>query len=1508
MKEQKTNLQIKKVRKIFFRSLLSFIVLLLLLGIAFSLPIVQTKLAHYFTEKINKQYGTNIYVDQVAVTAFGSVKLKKVLIKDHHQDTLIFAKRINTSILDVNKLLNGDLLFGTLRADDLHLDIKTYKKEKDTNLDLFVAAFDDGSKSSTKFLLKASKLIITNSRVIVIDENNKNSLDAKFTKLNAETKNFKIYGPDVTAQINKMSFLDYRGLEMKELQADFTYTKKNILLEKLEFKTPYSNFKGSVKLFYKREDFSDFNNKVKFDIETTSAQISTSDVYHFYKDIAKNKVFNFSSNIKGTLNNLYFSNLSLVNPNHTQINGDVNFKNILSKPGKGLFYMKGRFAKLAASYDELVELLPNVLGKKLPKNLHKLGNFDLAGDIELTKKYINSDFVLNTNIGQILATLKMSNIDFIDNANYSGRIALNNFDLGKFINNAKLGSVTADADINGKGFTEKYLDTEFEGTFKSIYFNNYNYQNILCEGNFKKPIFNGKVNINDPNLFLDFEGKIDLSKRENSYDFNAVFDYANLYKLHFTNDKTSIFKGAINVLVNGSSANNLVGTISVSNASFQNSKDVYFFDKLDLSSQFDNNNERTIEVISSDAINASIVGKFDVFQIQKMIQNSLGSLYANYKSHLLKKGQYIKFNFSEFNKLIEIIYPEITFDESTSITGSINADSNDFKLKLFSKKINAFETDFDQVQMEINNRNPLYNTYFQIDSVKNKYYKIRDFSLINVTSNDTLSFRTEFKGGEKGKDYYNLNLYHTINQENKNVIGFNKSEMMFKDYIWFINEEENQNNRIIFDKSLVDFNFEKIVASHENQRISLNGFINGVKNKDLHLSFNEVNLNKITPDIEQFTFEGSVNGDVFINQEDDVYQPTAELNINNLVVNKHKLGNLDINIEGDELFRNFTINSEIENENFKSFKANGGLQIVNDKTNLDIDLNFEDFDIGILSNLGGDVFTNIRGAISGAIKIDGDIKDVDYNGRLFANKTGLTIPYLNVDYELKPSSVIDIAKNKFIIQKTKMIDSKYATEGTIDGIIKHKEFAEWELDLSVRSNRLLALDTKDYEDAPYFGTAFIKGSADIFGPTNGLTINVTAESEKGTDIKIPINDAEAVSESNYIHFLTKNEKYNITDSKTNNSRNYNGLEMNFDFNIDQDATMEVILDRNTQHGMKGTGKGGILFEINTNGKFKMTGDYVIWDGIYNYKYAGLIDKKFKVKNNSSIVWDGDPLKAALNIQAVKDNIKANPGVLLNSSTINQKTDVEVVIDIKGNISSPEPDFTINFPKVSSVVRSEIETILSDKDTRQKQAFNLLAYGGFLSKEGLNQSQITNVFYEKAGALFSQLFQEEDGKIQLNVDFVNADKTPGAETDGRIGVSVSSKINDKITINGNVGVPVGGINQSAIVGNVEIQYRVNEDGTLNLRLFNRENDITYIGQGIGYTQGLGVSYEVDFNTFNELVKKIFSKSNKNTTKVINSPDADSNMLPSYIIIEKEKKKNTPKEETSPNKEAIPPDEY
>lgn len=70
---------------------------MLVLFIALSLPFVQTKLAQYFMKSINDDYGLHMDIDEVQLTLFGGVKLKKVLIIDHHKDTLIYVKRLNTS-------------------------------------------------------------------------------------------------------------------------------------------------------------------------------------------------------------------------------------------------------------------------------------------------------------------------------------------------------------------------------------------------------------------------------------------------------------------------------------------------------------------------------------------------------------------------------------------------------------------------------------------------------------------------------------------------------------------------------------------------------------------------------------------------------------------------------------------------------------------------------------------------------------------------------------------------------------------------------------------------------------------------------------------------------------------------------------------------------------------------------------------------------------------------------------------------------------------------------------------------------------------------------------------------------------------------------------------------------------------------------------------------------------------------------------------------------------------
>ena len=1475
----------------------------MVVGIALTMPAVQTKIAHYFTDSLNKDFGTNITIDEVAISVFGGVKFKKVLILDHHKDTLIYSNRISTTILESKKLLNGDLIFDGLDLHGLLFNLKTYKNEKESNLDKFIKAFETGKPSSRKFLLKANKLQIFDGRFILTDDNRDNPKDLDFTKLNASVTDFLIFGPDVTTKINKMSFLDFRGLYVKNLSSKFSYSKKNIKLENLDLLTKESTLNGSVVLNYKIEDFSDFTDKVQFDIKLNSASIASNDIRYFYKELGKNQHFYTKTSIKGTLNDLKFKNLELVDDRKTQINGDVNFKNLFAKKGQK-FSMYAKFDKLTSSYENLIVILPNILGNKLPTSLKKLGRFSASGTSSVSTTAVEADFSMITALGNVTSNLEIQNIDVIDKASYIGNVILENFDIGTLLDQKELGRVSLNIDVDGKGFKQKYLDTAIKGDITQIDYKNYNYTNIVVNGTLKSPNYKGQISINDPNLSMTFEGLLDLSKKDNRYDFHINVENADLNKLKLMKDSVSVFRGDVVVQASGNNIENFQGNVYINKTSYQNAKDTYNFDDFTIISSFDQNRVRTITVNSPDILEGEIVGKYEFNQLENLVKNSLGSLYTNFKPSKVKKGQFLKFNFSIYNKIIEIFYPEISIGANTIVKGNISSDNQEFKLNFNSPQIVASSNTFDNIRVSVDNKNPLYNAYIELDSIKTKYYKIRDFSLINVTMKDTLFFRSEFKGGANAEDYYNLNLYHTINKDNNNVVGISKSEVKFKDYLWFLNENETPDNQIVFDKSFKNFDIDNLILSHEDQAISLDGELNDTSYKDLKLSFKDVDLNKITPANDKFIVHGNINGAVNFKQDKDVYQPTASIIIDSLNVNKTDLGILNFDIEGNESFKKFTINSNLENKNIESFNANGSFEILNKETFLNLNLKFDKFNLATLSSLGGDVLSNIRGFVSGNSRIEGNLKKPEINGRLYVDDAGITIPYLNVDYALKDKTIIDLTDEKFIFRNNTLKDTKFGTTGTLNGSIEHKNFSDWKLDLAINSKRLLALDTKDSEDAAYFGTAFIDGLATIKGPTNGLFIKVDAKSEKGTSIKIPINNAESISDNSFVHFVTLKEKYNIKKGIVEDTRTYKGLELEFDFDITPDAEVEVILDRSTGHGMKGKGFGSLLFKINTLGKFNMWGDFQAYEGTYNFKYGGFIDKKFALKKGGSISWEGNPMRAQLNLEAVYKT-SANPAVLLENSSFNSKVPVEVIIGIRGDLTSPEPDFNIEFPTVSNVLKSEIQYKLNDKDVRQTQALYLLSSGSFLSPEGVSQSDFSGSLFETATSLLGSIIKTDDEKFNVGFNFIGADRRIGKESDGRFVATISSKINERITINGKLGVPFGGINESAIVGDVEVLYRVNEDGTLNLRLFNRENDINYIGQGIGYTQGMGVTYEVDFDTFKELVNRIFKniKIEKEITPI--SEDQDSNLSPDYINFSKSKKTNT--EKIKINQEGLIPEE-
>ena len=1461
-----------------------------------SLPPVQTYLGKYATDELNKTYGTNLTIEQVAITPFGSVKLKGILILDHHKDTLFAIKRLNTSILSFKKIYDpGHPYLKDVIIDGLDAKIVNYKNEDYTNLDKFIEAFDDGTPSSGKFRMRANKMTIYSSRFRYIDENLKTPKVLDFTRLNGKIEDFLIKGPNVTTFIDRLSFKDHRGLEVNNLTADFTYTKKNILLEQLAMNTPESEMKGRVELKYDRKDFSDFNNKVIFDVQFEKASIASNDLNHFYNEFGKNNTFYVDTHLVGTLNNFTTHDLKLVDKNQSEIIGTVNFRNLFGKDNQA-FYMKGNFDRVTSNYEDLKGILPRVLGENLPSVLAKLGTVNLAGDVELTQKYINADVYLLSKLGEIESKLAMQNVDNIDNASYQGNIQLANFDLGTLLSEKDLGKATLDLDVDGKGFTQKLLNTKIKGKIDKFYFNKYNYQNITVDGSMKMPYYKGYFNSNDPNLKMDFDGVIDLSKKANNYDFKAQIDYADLHLLNFyKKDSISIFKGNINFKANGGSIDDLVGNLEIHDVSYQNSKDFYFFEDFEITSSFDEQKVRTITMNSPDIISGQVVGKYKVKEVRKIVENALGSLYANYSPNKLAKDQFLEFDFTIYDKIVEVFIPEVSISENTRFKGKINADEGKFELDFRSPNIVAFENHIQNVKIDIDNKNPIYNAYISVDTIKNKNYKIADFNLINITLNDTLFVRSEFKGGNQSQDKYDLNLYHTIDEKKQSVVGFKKSEVKFKDYTWFINENETNDNKIVFDKFMKNFDFQKISLSHNDQKMDFFGSMRDSTYKDFQLTFDDVDLKKITPSLDSLSFGGKLNGNVKYFQDKNVYDPQSSITIDSLQINKILIGDLDFNVEGNENFNQFKVASSLKQDGDERFFLDGNVNFVGEQSSLELEAGFQEFDLAPFGPLLGSVLSDVRGNATGRANIAGALTKPEIDGRLYLNNAGMRVPYLNVDYAFEKNAIVDITEHQFSLRKIEVTDTKYKTKGILDGSIRHEALGDWQLDLHLSSNNILALDTEDNEDAYYYGTAFMKGTASITGAVNALNIKVAGESEKGTSIKIPVNDDEDIGDNSFIKFMTKEEFQKIKDGKVVEKNKYQGIELEFDFDIDTDAEIEIILDRESGHAMKGKGLGSMFMEINTLGKFQMNGDFIVQEGQYNFKYGGLIDKKFNVEKGGTIRWDGDPMNAVLDLEATYKTT-ANPAVLLESASFNKKVDTNVSILLNGNLSNPEPDFNIDFPNVSSVLKSEIDYKLQDKDTRQTQAFALLSTGSFVTAETAGNAAYGPLF-ERANSIINGLFADEDSKLQLGFDYSQGNKL--TEISDRVGVTLSTRINDKISINGKVGVPVGGVTESVIVGNVEIQMQLNDDGTLTAHVFNRENDINYIGEGIGYTQGLGLTYNVEFNTFKEMIRKIFTKKKEDkdsTNSNDQMPDSD---IPTefldYINDRKVKKSEGTKEE-------------
>ena len=88
-------------------------------------------------------------------------------------------------------------------------------------------------------------------------------------------------------------------------------------------------------------------------------------------------------------------------------------------------------------------------------------------------------------------------------------------------------------------------------------------------------------------------------------------------------------------------------------------------------------------------------GKFTFAELLPVYQNALGSVYTNYEPIAVKPNQFVDFDFTIYNQIVDVFFPDISISKNTKIKGKINGNKNAVKLNFVSPKLGIYKNSID---------------------------------------------------------------------------------------------------------------------------------------------------------------------------------------------------------------------------------------------------------------------------------------------------------------------------------------------------------------------------------------------------------------------------------------------------------------------------------------------------------------------------------------------------------------------------------------------------------------------------------------------------------------------------------------------------------------------------------------------------------------------------------------------------------------------------------------------
>lgn len=1335
----------------------------LIVGALF-IPSVQTFVVHKITQNLSQKWGTELSIGSVHITPSLNLTANEVAIKDHHNENMIYSKKVIGRLWSVDtkpfKLGLRNVVF-----DEPDIVLRTYKDEELLNISRWAKVFATPEKSSG-FVLTSNSVQINNGRFVLINDNNRVVYDKigcppidysflELANLNVKASDFDLVNDDVAMKIEELSLKQYAGFDLHDLSADFRINGQNLILNNLKVKTEDSDLDLDLKFSYDEwTTYAAFLDSVKIDANIRPSILSMDDVADFAPAIrGMNQIFAINeATFSGVVNDFNISNIDLNWLAKNKIHGDVTIKNVADFQNV-VFDVKLDSATLNAP-DVSLFSLPKGKNIKLPSVVNKLGKTNIAGKFKGNLTDFNADLYTNSNFGDLSAIIETNSDN--DNISFDANLKSKNLNLARLTNNGKLfGNCNVDVVIDGNIPSTKIdknslkkANVNLDATVNRFPFLGYVFKNITLNGNFHDMVMDASLDSKDDNFLANVIAQLDLSNPTPFLQGNASVEkfaagniasqlplvdstkakgFDKLLMNLQRNPKTELSFDNFQIAVNGTNINDFNGFLGCDNIKIDYDDDVVRNERLRLTAI--NSDKVHKYIIASNLANIAFETSYPINSVVDTLKNVAHKLLPTLidgapltsilNEENLEKG-YVKLNLRTYNvrPLTKLLIPDLMIAPNSVVNLAVSSDH---------------EHDMAEVNLPffgLRNKFRLYNFNANLES---NGIDILDLSLsgdsvIVKVGKDNLVFDKIKLNADEHDDNinYNLSWHNPFNSEtsvskligkakviskDEYLLSFSPSKIFLKDYECHFNDS----NSIHIQPH--KFSFDNLEFSTFNSSVALNGVYDTKNDSRLTMAVKNMDVSLLNPLLKDVSFDGHLSANLNLHNRNQERLLLGKAVVEEFIMNESRLGDMFL-VAG------------VSDEN--KLRFSGGL--FNSNEVLDYDIlsrytmkSFQD-EQDVIANISGTFEDNIfrAKAIFDTLRADflspflsgfsdkltgtasGDLDFVIspdslyFDGVVHVVDAKLGIEALGTEYIVKDQDIhFDKRGLSFKNMHFSDVDGNMAT---LSGDVFHNKFKDMQIDLKVDADRIKAINLPHTTNAFFYGVGYVGGEVLITGNSSKLSfVGPDIKTQKGSRIVLQVSSSNSVSETNLIHFNVKDSGNEM--SVVQNAASSSDLDFDFTFDVTNDADVVLILESlGGTMNARADGRLQLLYDSRNN-DLNLFGNLLLHSGDFKISLFNAVNSKFTLVPGGNINFDGPLDNMTVNLSAYKTSKTSLTNIVSPEYLNNSNVNVNAGLRLNGYLMQKiEPTFTFELPNSSDEVRnlfySAIDTDNIENMTKQ----------------------------------------------------------------------------------------------------------------------------------------------------------------------------------------------------------------